>query len=539
MKKIFNIILSGIVVLSASSCKKYLDINTNPNQAITSTPELVLPQALVSTAALLTNGTNYNFYGSSLVGYAANAGGVGGFGSFISYQYSTSDYQELFQRTYDNLADYQYIIDQTAGKTDQYALFNAAAQAMRAYDYQLLVDTYNDVPYSEALKGTAQLLAKYDKGADIYKDLGDRLDAALEVFKTEIAAQASEGRTTPNLFHTADPLFGRTGIAQNQEAILWAKFINTLKLKLIIRGGTKVTFTKTTLDPIGFLTDDAMVNPGYARIIDKQNPFWDWFAYDGANTIRTRGGQYIPTPFIMSYYNGTKLSDPGRGYALYNLFNGSTAPTNQLGNLIGASAGGTPSSWYVANAATGTATNYYGVGIFKGPTAAQPLLLASESYFLVAEANLLGKVSGTAQTNFLSGIRASYNYLYQPESNSGTAVDFDPAGDYAAYIDDNSGSTLVNFTGTNEQKLEAIITQKYIALNFLFGHEAWNEFRRTGYPSITGTTATTTFASLGSASTAANKLPTRILYPGSEFTYNSGNVPKDINPYTSKIFWAK
>jgi hypothetical protein len=282
-----------------------------------------------------------------------------------------------------------------------------------------------------------------------------------------------------------------------------------------------------------------MVNPGYTRIAGKQNPFWDWFAYDGASTIQTRGGQYIPTPFVMSYYNGTKLADPGRGTALYNLFNGTTAPTNQLGNLINASTGGTPNSWYVANAATGTATNYYGVGIFKGPTAAQPILLATESYFLVAEANLKGLVAGTAQTSFLSGIRASYNYLYQPESNIGTAPDFDPAADFDAYIEDNSGSTLVNFTGTNEQKLEAIITQKYIALNFLFGHEAWNEFRRTGYPSITGTTPTTTFASVGSASTAANKLPTRILYPGSEYTYNSNNVPKDINPYSSKIFWAK
>lgn len=39
----------------------------------------------------------------------------------------------------------------------------------------------------------------------------------------------------------------------------------------------------------------------------------------------------------------------------------------------------------------------------------------------------------------------------------------------------------VNYTGTQEEKLEKIITQKYLAI-FPDGHEAWTEWRRTGYP---------------------------------------------------------
>ena len=38
-------------------------------------------------------------------------------------------------------------------------------------------------------------------------------------------------------------------------------------------------------------------------------------------------------------------------------------------------------------------------------------------------------------------------------------------------------------TNTNEEKLEKIITQKYIA-NFPMSAEAWTTFRRTGYPRI-------------------------------------------------------
>jgi hypothetical protein len=40
-----------------------------------------------------------------------------------------------------------------------------------------------------------------------------------------------------------------------------------------------------------------------------------------------------------------------------------------------------------------------------------------------------------------------------------------------------------NGAGTNEEKLEKIITQKWIAM-FPEGQEAWSEYRRTGYPKI-------------------------------------------------------
>lgn len=93
-----------------------------------------------------------------------------------------------------------------------------------------------------------------------------------------------------------------------------------------------------------------------------------------------------------------------------------------------------------------------------------------------------------------------------------------------------------------KKKLEAIITQKYIAFNFIFSHEAWNEYRRTKYPAISGAPSTAnkykTFVSITSEATAADKLPTRIMYPNTEYNYNSANVPV-IDKYTSKIFWAK
>jgi hypothetical protein len=91
---------------------------------------------------------------------------------------------------------------------------------------------------------------------------------------------------------------------------------------------------------------------------------------------------------------------------------------------------------------------------------------------------------------------------------------------------------------SSDQKLEAIITQKYIALNYIHSHEAWSEFRRTTYPKISGTDAKTTFVSIRSQSTHSDKLPVRLLYPSAEINLNP-NTPKLTNAFSDPIFWDK
>src|SRR5690349_6285808 len=137
MKKLTSFLLMGVVLIGAS-CKKFLDINNNPNQATKATPQLILPQALTTTASQL---NAFNSYGGELVGYMANAGGYGAFGSAISYNFSSGDFQNLWNGTYDNLEDYQAIFNQSKGKPE-YSYYSAVARIMKALDFQLLVDTY-------------------------------------------------------------------------------------------------------------------------------------------------------------------------------------------------------------------------------------------------------------------------------------------------------------------------------------------------------------------------------------------------------------
>ena len=520
MKVNYKYFLGIALIAFIFSCKKSLDINTNPNTATKASVDLVLPTAIVSTANSI---PAYSSMGAQQVGYFSNGGGISGWGGIISYNWNTGDFSGLWATTYDVLEDVEYVITNSDGKADQKD-FNAAGKVLKAYNYALLVDTYNDVPYTEALKGNDKLQPSYDKAADVYKNLGDLLDQAVASFK----GVGSKGSA---LFAKSDPLF-------KGDLSRWAKFAQTIKLRLMLRSVGKVTFAKTSFDTgIGFLEEDAIVNPGYTKIDGKQNPMWSRWAFDASGAAAGGGSQYAVTGYILGFYNGNKLDDQARANAVYQ--SGIAIPTNQLGNLSAdAGRGASPSSFFVGN----SVDDFNKIGVLKGFDSGQPLMLASESYFLQAEGNVKGLVAGDAQTNFDKGIKYSFKYLYKDNSNT-VPADRDYAGDADTYHKDNIASPLVNFSAatTMDLKMEAIITQKYIASNMLFGHESWNEFRRTGYPKIVLAASpdkTKSFVSIASQSTAPDKLPTRIQYPASEFKYNASNVPT-VTVYSSKIFWAK
>ncbi len=115
------------------------------------------------------------------------------------------------------------------------------------------------------------------------------------------------------------------------------------------------------------------------------------------------------------------------------------------------------------------------------------------------------------------------------------------AADVTAYKSANPTSFLVNYAlaTTLDQRIEAIITQKYIALNMIHMHEMYNEFRRTGYPKIVNGSLQPleSFASRQSSSTRPDKMISRVLYPQVEYTLNPANAPSGIGLFTSRIFW--
>jgi hypothetical protein len=314
---------------------------------------------------------------------------------------------------------------------------------------------------------------------------------------------------------------------------------------------------------VGFLTTDAVVNPGYARSTSASgtqvNPAFNTW---GATSSGGQGNRsWLPCRYAFSFYGpigvAQKLKDEGRGAAIY--FNFPNTTTGRLGELSGnGSPNGPTGNWYcnntgIANVPITAATLGSTIGVMKGPDMGQPLMLAAESYFLQAEAAMKGLpgISGSDATLFDQGVTASFSYLYKLSNGSypafptgSTGHNFtNPVADVAQYKLDNPTSYLVNYTlaTTQAQKLEAIITQKYIAVNMIHSYEVWNEYRRTGYPVSTGNNEVTSMATNPtlSSSSRPDRMPTRIQYPATEFSLNPLNVPKDISTVRDLIFWAQ
>lgn len=522
MKKIFFIASLFTAGFALQSCNDYLDVNTNPNKATSVDAQLLLPGAIVRSASLT---VSYNNYGGQLAGYQANAGGFSGFGSMIDYNFVPGT-NSNFEAAYDNLTDYKLVSD--AAKADKnLGFFGAAAEIMSVLEFHRIVDQHGNIPYTEALQGAANIIPKYDKGEDVYMDLINRLDAAIAVIKA--------GDYTIGLNSSSDPLF-----AGNKDR--WVQFANTLKLRLLLRVSGVSALSSSAQQKIAaieqnFLTDDAMVNPGYAQ--DRPNPMWASRGYTTAGAVATPSR--IPAYYSYGYYDGNKLLDSDRGAVIYNDFGNTARPTpvNQLGNETNSPAvRPNYSPWYSGtfNSASSIST---ALGVLKGPTQAQPIITAAEAHFLVAEARLKGYLQGDYKASFESGIKASYNYLFK---NVGGTLETgkNVNTSFNKYLEENTSYLVkIDQATSAAQRLEAIITQKYIALNMIHGDEAWNDYRRTGYP-VTQPNGTryTNMASVASSSTAPDKLPTILKYPQNEYSYNPGNV-KDLNVFTDKVFWAK
>ncbi|MBT8302140.1 MAG: SusD/RagB family nutrient-binding outer membrane lipoprotein, partial [Maribacter sp.] len=118
---------------------------------------------------------------------------------------------------------------------------------------------------------------------------------------------------------------------------------------------------------------------------------------------------------------------------------------------------------------------------------------------------------GDAKLLYENGIQASFSYL--------------GAGNASLYYSQNLD--LVSWD-TSANKQEAIITQKWLALNSIDAIQAWFDYSRTGYP-----------ANLPISGLATNSdRPVRLAYPSSEITANGENLPPQPDVFTDKIFWA-
>ncbi|MGB1269369.1 MAG: SusD/RagB family nutrient-binding outer membrane lipoprotein [Flavobacteriaceae bacterium] len=503
MKKIKFIqksILIAALGLGVVSCEDYLDVNDNPNGAGIEnlTPDLVMPGAMHRPSIEYL--TNMNQLGNTMIAtWTGNTQAIQApFSDEFNYNITSDFYDTIWDRIYIRTANLTHIINYSSGQNYDY--HKAAAKILKSFYFQNLVDVYGDLPYTQAHLRGENLFPAYDSAPDIYNRLITQIDEAIDMIDN-----TNTSSVTP---------LGASDIMLGGNMDHWKKFANTLKLRLLIRkakwaqqsGGQELTdfnAQMATLNQPGvqFLSvgEDVKINAGYQNEVEKQSPMYEAFGYltNGNETIGQR--QVGPTQFLIDILDGTTttLSDP-RLDRLYEARAGQT-------EIIG------------LNQGTNGAPAQLGDALVDSFDQDGIIMTAAESLFLQAEAAQEGYLTGigSAESLFKNGITASFNLLEAP---------------IGTYLTTSDNLDLIGWNSSTD-KIELIITQKWLALGSINGLETWIEYNRTGYP------ANMPFPQ----QSLSGPRPVRLLYPTSEYTGNTANVSayqqNAQSAFNDKIFW--
>jgi len=500
-------LLAVVMLLGTFSCKKgTFDINqTNPNSPTAVPPGTALAAALTGTANLIYLGAvggNQDIL-NNWMGYWTQSGAYTPSNTYVLYQLTSSTGSGNWDVAYNNLSNYHALMT-NVGTSSTNANYRAVSLIMTSFVFQRIVDLYGSAPYTTALIPNAQFSYKYDSGDVIYKAIAAKLDTAVALINANPNATA---------LGTSDVMF-QGNMAK------WVKFANTLKLKILLRqtessangslGSAAVQTALAGYTQASFLGagEDASINPGYSNAADNQeNPLY-------LDVVATANGSpginqkyYRANKYSVDFY--TNNNDPRLSALYYPNSNGVIQ-----GRVYGSTLGTEANSVISAITAFGLDSK----GNYNGPSVSAPIIPATESLFLQAEAIQRGYIAGDVTATFNSAVAESFRLYGVPNASAAATA-------YTSQV-----NTITNITAS-ATPLATIITQKWAALNGIDPLESYSDYRRLGIPKVPisvypGVTVT--------------HIPFRFPYPLSELNYNGGNVPSGGNgteSLTAHIFW--
>ncbi|MBK7212588.1 MAG: SusD/RagB family nutrient-binding outer membrane lipoprotein [Bacteroidales bacterium] len=300
----------------------------------------------------------------------------------------------------------------------------AIVEIMSIYTYSVLVETFGNIPYSEALN-LSKPTPVYDDGLTVYKALIERLNTAIGNLDQENGS-----------FDIADNMF-------QGDVSKWYSFANSLKLRMgIAIADADAVAAKAAVESAAskvISSNSQNASMVYLSASPNYNPVY-------ADLVASGRHDFIPTSTIVDVMN--TWEDPRRAF--------------YFTMLDGAYVGG-------ENGASNDFTAYSHVSdriqlaTFEGT-----LFDYAETEFLLAEAAARGfNVGGTAEEHYNLGIRASIEYW------GGTTADAD------TYL---AKSEVAYETAAGDWK-QKIGMQAWLAL-YNRGFEAWTSYRRLDYPQL-------------------------------------------------------
>lgn len=338
-----------------------------------------------------------------------------------------------------------------------------------------MVDTWGDIPYTEA--GNGGYAIKYDNAKEIYISLVTDLNDAANSFSDD---KQLDINPTYDVVYEGD-------------INKWKKFAQTIRARLAMRMvNVDKAFAKTNVVDafskgcIESNSENCLHPCDGTKLKNDYLNFAKWnenaMSKTMENILKNTSSVHDPRmalwflPVSDGTYNGIRNGDPNSAKD--------------------------PSTWSIGNKNVFSYENPYIIA------------LASDSKFIKAEAALRGWISGEPKDIMEEGITLNMEY-FEAES-----------ADITTYI-----NGLPDMTGSNEDKLKQIMTQRWLG-NFMNGAEGWANVRRTDYPAL-----------MPVLSSRSNTIPTgkfikRILYVENEYKLNELiPVSSEDDSQNKRIFW--
>jgi hypothetical protein len=427
MKKIFILIIP-FILLCLGCTKDITSFNDETKRAAT------VPQGALFTNAVknLSDGLASASVNTNVFRHFVKHWGQAVIQQEAQYDYITRAINEnwwsrMYKDVLNDLRESALVISKDASLSDgQKANQLAMVDIMQVYTYDIVVKTFGDVPYSDALDNN-NLFPVYDDSRIIYNDLLKRLDEDIVALSI-----ASKG------FSVSEDIIYQGNVSK------WVAFANSLKLRMAITladvDGIAAREFFEQANSKAITLENQMAFIQYYNSPPNNNPLYD-------ELVLANRTDYIAAKDLVDVL--LELDDP----RLPSYFG-----VNNVGEFVGG--------------VVGRASNYPGMSKpstrIAAPDAPNVLIDLVEVEFLRAEAKERGyNIPGTAEEHYNNAIKYSIftwggsaakaqTYLSQPKVAYSTAV------------------------GGWKQKIGF---QKWIAL-YNRPFETWTEMRRLDYPQL-------------------------------------------------------
>jgi hypothetical protein len=157
-------VAAGAALLTATGCKKFLDVNENPNSPVSATDNLVLPstQAAIGMAV----GNNLQVFGSLYAQYYTQNPLSSQYKGIEQYNSAPSSFDRVWGILYNDALEDIKLLE--GSRNPNYV---GIALIEKAYTFQLLTDAFGDIPLKDALQGNQLLAPRYDPQREVYDSI--------------------------------------------------------------------------------------------------------------------------------------------------------------------------------------------------------------------------------------------------------------------------------------------------------------------------------------------------------------------------------